>query len=319
MAETMENFRASKQRRQNSSSSSTSDRKSSQKKIDDEGSLVKSCEDMAEQTADAAKGAENARQVLEDFDEAEFEHDLQASDRKSSHKKIDNEGSLIKSCEDLAEQTADAATGAENARQVLEEFDEAEFEHDLRASDLKSSHKKIDEEGSLIKSCEDVAEQTADAATGAKNTRQVLEELEEDEFEHDLQELEAEINQGIDEQEEVKEQENKDAQEEIVDGADEAISGGEQRKECPTTLTDQIMSLDLDSQQSTLQAHLDGLGQQVQKEDDEEEKPQVSPRRQQQVQTAECKTRAGQTLIKMRTLASKKIAAQRSAHDEIYK
>ena len=82
MAETMEDFRASKQRRQNSSSSSTSDRKSSQKKIDDEGSLVKSCEDVAEQTKDAAKGSENARQVLEDFDEAEFEHDLRASDLK---------------------------------------------------------------------------------------------------------------------------------------------------------------------------------------------------------------------------------------------
>ena len=77
MAETMENFRASKQRRENSSSSSTSDRKSSHKKVDDEGSLIKSCDFMAEQTADVATGAENARQVLEEFDEAEFEHDLQ--------------------------------------------------------------------------------------------------------------------------------------------------------------------------------------------------------------------------------------------------
>ena len=231
MAETMENFRASKKHRENSSSSSTSDRKSSQKKIEDGGSIVKTCEDMIEQTADAATGAENARQVLEEFDEAEFENDLQVSDPKSSHKKIDEEGSLIKSCEDIAEQTEDAATGTENARQVLEELDGAEFEHDL-------------------------------------------------------QELEAEINLGKSEQEEVKEQRNSDAQEEIVDGADEAISGGEQRKECPTTLTDQIMSLDLDSQQSTLQAHLDGLGQQVKKDDYEEEKPQVSPRRQ-QVQTAE--------------------------------
>ena len=71
------NFRASKQRRQNSSSSSTSDRKSSQKKIDDEGNLVKNNEYTVEQTVDAAaSGGENARQVLEEFDEAEFEHDL---------------------------------------------------------------------------------------------------------------------------------------------------------------------------------------------------------------------------------------------------